>query len=1438
MTDSANLRIQQQINEAVAERGKMLAAQTKLIADQTELALAFCKAMKCEGIDEAAERVSEIRSGLEAAAAAAKENKNSVDEMTESMKKGAEEAQRSASLQKEMKETLTKVLSTASALGEVFKNSFEKGINGVRAMGSLVQSVVTGVLNIGKAMIMIPLKIFDAMMDKAAEVASASYAIAEAIEEVREQFGDPARGLSKEVVAGGKEMGESLSEAGLSIASVFGRGPEGVAKAIGESLEIAKSLGPALTLLGKNFGSAAGDLVKFKKGLGLSNEDLKAMISQSKSMGINFKTDFMKVSKIAKDMGSKFASLGISSKDIARDMAYLTTSSGKFGRVSKEAMAAASVTVRSYGLELKDVVGVLDQFADFESAATNASKFAQSFGTILDPIKLMKEENPAKAFEYLRQQMLSAGNSAETMNKAQIKQLATLSGMDENTVRLAFSTKNMGKSYEQIQKEADKSSKKQKTQQEIMQDLGKDIKRVVEAIQHSGSLLSEFFSGFGEGISRSEKGRKVLYDLAALLRGMRHLGREVGRVFTEAFPGVGKMFEGLHEALSGKDGIGNLVGKLRDSFNDLFGALKTNPADAIKKFYSSIQEIFTGTGGLSLMSEGFSEFKSAVSGIFAGLLEVMIESLTTGLDELAKIIADPSEYLASAQGFADSFFAPIVASLEKSLPKLYDSLKNLLITALVTYGPTIAMAMGAVFATYFGTALAFGMLNVAVTTGFSIFMKALGEMLLSALVATAATPPPGATSRINIFVAELKTVLTSLETITKSQLLKGAAIIGIITVTVVAAIAGLTYGLIYLAKEAAKVPENGIANVTKLLTMSMLMVAEAAAIALAGGLAGASIKFLAAGLGLAIVAIGVIGLFVGAMYGFVKLVPDDMPMAMSQAAESFKSMNVFMLELLKFTGMVAGIATSLAIAVVGVGVAFAALRALGVMLLTAVVTFPILAAGFAALATVSSGISEVMPAIVGHVENIVNQINAINFEPQKLVAFTTLLVGMLGTVASLMAGGVIATLTAPFSLSGLSIIRSYLDTISKEIPPIIQSLLSTVGNIEPAQLDSRVAAVTGIIESIVGLMEPLSLAQKIMDTAKVESGFHSEKNTARDVSEVFEGARGFVSGMASSAKTLVADMITLVKDVPDEQIKKVSVATQLMGALAGVLKPITSVASDLMGSSAGSGPRPNQSGVKKMLEWSVGFIKTLIDTNLKDMFTGILTITNLIPSKGLGVLEKKFKIVSDSFGFIGTAVDMFSKFSNPVDFTNLVVGVHNSKGVFDKLKTAFEPGGSYVSLLTTLEGMQSFSSKKIGAVDTGLSSVLSIATKIGQLGPKVETINEAYGGAIFDTLTAAVGDLDALNELLSDLKINDIDVTIDDLASKFHINKKEITVDSKPINIHMNLVVNFDALKFTNSVFTVASNAARMEQGDFNRLSDRARKDAEALQGLAKSFVN
>ena len=802
-----NLKIQQEINAAIAARGKLLTSQTSLIADQTELAIKFCKAMKCEGIDEISDRITEIRAGLESAGRAATSATDGINSVTAGLGSAAGGAEDLSTSIGEVEGALDKAEKSGNSFGENFGNA----LGGVsRVLGSTVEAV----WNIGTAILAIPLGIFDMMLGKAAELASGSGAIRQAYEDVREQFGSTSEEFSSQVIGASAELAKELKAAGTSIGAVYGHGPEGAAAAIADCNAMAVTLGASINLLGTNFAKTLAKLVFFQDGLGLANEDMKGFVYASKAVGTDVVKDLEAVSKISKEMAKKFS---MSSKDIARDMGYLTTNSGKFGRLTKTAMAAASVSVRSYGLELKDVVGILDQFSDFESAANSASKFAQSFGASIDPMKMMKEEDPGKAFAYLRQQMLAAGNDSSTFNKAQIKQLATLTGMDENLVRVGFSAKNAGKSYEQVQKEADKASKKQKTQAEIMKDVADSIKKVIEMLQHSGSFWDEFITGFGEGMARSESMKTLMKDLAHALEVVRRFGREVGDMFVKAFPGVKDMLGAMSLFFSGD--FLKLIDSFKVSIGQFFDDLNKDPATALEKFYESIKknlfDVFDSSSGTGKMFLGAADkFMMAISGILAGLVKSIGTALTDGLKQLVAFIKNPDAALAAAGDVGSTFMGPIMQSLAEVLPGLFAALGELLWAGVVALRWQIAEALGYVLAFAVTKALAVGLVT-------SAWNAALAK-LFSVGAKSAAVKARDSAGRYTKAVEGNKGLIATLAGMKPSEVAKAGINLGILIVFVGVALAAFGAALMFAMSRSASVSANQIVKFMGTIALALL----------------------------------------------------------------------------------------------------------------------------------------------------------------------------------------------------------------------------------------------------------------------------------------------------------------------------------------------------------------------------------------------------------------------------------------------------------------------------------------------------------------------------------------------------------------------------------------------------------------------------------------
>jgi hypothetical protein len=695
--DIDNLKIQQQINAAIAERGRLLSSQTALIADQVELAASFCKAMKCEGIDEISDRISELRSGLEAAGGAAERASRGVGDI----RGGLDDAAGGAG---GLSDAIDAAESSTGGFGKAMSGAMAamsggwgKIVNLLSGVPSLLGSILEGAINIGKSIFQFGLSLKDALFDAAAELAG-NTAMADAREEVREQYGDLGTGIAKQIIDSQSNVSAAVSKAGLSVGKVFGTGPGGTAKMLLDTLELAKSLGPAVNLLGSDFSKMAGTLVVFQRGLGLTGEELKSVIVSAKAMGQDVEKVLEETAKISTEMVNKF---GGSAKEYAKDIAYMKSQSASFGKMTTAQMAAASVSVRKYGMELKDIVGIGKAFEDFEGAAEKSAQLSQMFGAFVDPIKMMKEEDPAKQFEMLRNSMKQAGQSAETMNKAQIKALASTTGMDENMVRLAFSSKNAGKSLGEIQKASENAGKKQKSQAEIMQEMGDNIKRLVESLSGKikGGFMDTFLSGIKEGVMRSKPFKEAVHAISRALTQVFYIGKEVGDFFMNNFPGISDIFGSMGDYAKSAAEKFKFFGRL---LKDLFVGLRTDPTKAMEQFNKKILDFIDGmfkpggsTGWIGRLMKGVKDFSKAIASILGGMIKLLGELVQKGATELVAWLKKPKQLApngAEAKSFVEELIEPIWDSMKVAVPKIFTSLVKVIEASIGAIIPAILNA--------------------------------------------------------------------------------------------------------------------------------------------------------------------------------------------------------------------------------------------------------------------------------------------------------------------------------------------------------------------------------------------------------------------------------------------------------------------------------------------------------------------------------------------------------------------------------------------------------------------------------------------------------------------------------------------------------------------------------------------------------------------------
>lgn len=624
---------------------------------------------------------------------------------------------------KEFKTLFDHMAKKAEDLGKIFKDKFAKeifvataalkgmqqGIKTVVAIGqgltSFLLSVVDGLVNVAVSIIAIPFKMLQGLIDMGAKAFTGMSELAQAMEDLRKQFGAFSTPTNKAIIETSKNM-KGIQETGLSAWRVFGT----MAERLKYTGELAKEMGGAFTALSKEFTKNGEAIMLMQKGLGIANEDMKQLERNAVSNGTSMADVEKDMTKYSTEMGKAFKAQGIDAKVISREIAQASTDVKHFGGASIKQMAEASTYAHGLGLELKDITGTLDKFDTFDQAAENAAKLGQAFGVNLDAFKLMNAQDPADQVDQMRKAFRAAGKDASTMGRAELKLLAQTTGLDEGVAKAAFSMKNQGISLDEIKKKSGDASKKTLTQQQAMVKLSDAIERLVKAGQEmKGGFFETFFDGIKRGMMSSKEFYGMMMNIHMALQqvmmvGVR-LGRELMRIvpgFHEIFGGFSdffqpsnfvKMFEGISDAVKrffdpsspDKGSVPNLAKNLQDVILDMFtreGTAGKKILDGFKKFFEMAAK-FAGDA-MVWLSDNIADGIQYVIELLNGTKSLNAPGLGGGMGFLSKIITPLVEGLSHAWTVLSPALWKLVVTLGDKLvefikkPEIWDKVKMVL----------------------------------------------------------------------------------------------------------------------------------------------------------------------------------------------------------------------------------------------------------------------------------------------------------------------------------------------------------------------------------------------------------------------------------------------------------------------------------------------------------------------------------------------------------------------------------------------------------------------------------------------------------------------------------------------------------------------------------------------------------------------------------------
>lgn len=695
MADVNNVEIQQQLNKLLNDQKKIMRENTRSLREQVALSNEMAESLNKANLNnDLVQKSNSLKQSLMGAAEqASKFSKNNQDMA----------AATSGALQDTddgfdgLLETYGKATSEASVWGAAtggFISGISKGMNllktGLSGVLSLAGSVAEGMFSVGKAILSIPFKIFNAFVNEANRMRGEPL-LAREFEETRKSFGDFGEDLSKHVIGGYRKLRGELAETGLSVYRVLGYRHEQL-KFVREQFE---ALGPLAHAFGEEIAAQAEHFAAYQKGLGLSGEMMKGLAQATQGTEKSFEETLRTTTNFTTNLGKRF---GISQKVIGRDIGEMAKDLKTFGSVGVREMGQISVFARKLGTDFKDLLGVVAKFDNFEDAAESAARLAQAFGLNIDAMAMINEQDPAARVEQLRKAFFETGKDITKLTRQERNYLASSAGIEDQALNSVFALQSQGQTYDEIAAAGQTAEQQQITQAEAMEKLSDSIERMIKSGSRVGGFFDRFMMGFKRGMRWAKPFRDVMRNIRKSLWAAERAGRAVGRAFVKSFPGIKKLLGGMKDFFDPKK-FRRLGGKVVNTFKQFFKDLgDPKTADkALGNLLSSMKAAFFGmageqSGAMSKIIGGFKDMFKAVGQIILSSIKTAMKYMSKFFDAITDVVNGDKTFLnamkdvfddgsGAAAGFMDDVWfmiskqlGPVTNKLGKSFVKMFDAI--------------------------------------------------------------------------------------------------------------------------------------------------------------------------------------------------------------------------------------------------------------------------------------------------------------------------------------------------------------------------------------------------------------------------------------------------------------------------------------------------------------------------------------------------------------------------------------------------------------------------------------------------------------------------------------------------------------------------------------------------------------------------------------------
>jgi len=177
-----------------------------------------------------------------------------------------------------------------------------------------------------------------------------------------------------------------------------------------------------------------GKTVAVLNELGVASETVaKNMQFATKAMGMSVN----QAEELQRELFTFAQDLGVSADRMASDFASMGPQIAALGDKGVDAFRELEVQAKNTGLALTEILGLVEKFDKFDSAAQAVGRLnALLGGPYLNTMELVAETDPSKRFEILKDRIDAAGLSFDDMDYYQRKAMASAMGLNEQQLAL------------------------------------------------------------------------------------------------------------------------------------------------------------------------------------------------------------------------------------------------------------------------------------------------------------------------------------------------------------------------------------------------------------------------------------------------------------------------------------------------------------------------------------------------------------------------------------------------------------------------------------------------------------------------------------------------------------------------------------------------------------------------------------------------------------------------------------------------------------------------------------------------------------------------------------------------------------------------------------------------------------------------------------------